>query len=59
MSDLAVAVQEALEEAGIGVPFPQRDLHLVSVSPTAASELERGTTLSPRGGTISDSPGKK
>ncbi len=59
MSDLAVAVQEALEEAGIGVPFPQRDLHLVSVSPNAAAELERGATLSPRGGTVSDSHGKE
>jgi potassium efflux system protein len=58
-SDLAVAIQEALEEAGIGVPFPQRDLHLVSVSPNAAAELEPGTTLSPRGGTVSDSHGKE
>jgi len=58
-SDIAVAVQEALEQAGIGVPFPQRDLHLVSVSPTAAAELERGTTLSPPGGTGSESHGKK
>jgi potassium-dependent mechanosensitive channel len=58
-SDLAVAVQEALDEAGIGVPFPQRDLHLVSVSPEAAAELERGTTLSPQGGAVSDSHGKE
>jgi small-conductance mechanosensitive channel len=28
MSDLAVAASEALEEAGITIPFPQRDLHL-------------------------------
>jgi potassium efflux system protein len=58
-SDIAVAVQEALEQAGIGVPFPQRDLHLVSVSPKAAAELERETTLSPPGGTVSDSHGKE
>jgi small-conductance mechanosensitive channel len=32
-SELAVAIQQALEIAGIEVPFPQRDLHLVSVSP--------------------------
>ncbi len=38
-SRLAVAIQQALEQAGIGVPFPQRDLHLVSVSPRAASGL--------------------
>jgi small-conductance mechanosensitive channel len=38
-SELSVAVQRALAEAGIGVPFPQRDLHLRTVSPAAASEL--------------------
>jgi small-conductance mechanosensitive channel len=32
-SELAVAVQEALEHAGIGVPFPQRDLHIKSEGP--------------------------
>ena len=47
-SDLAVAVQEALEQAGIGVPFPQRDLHLVSVSPNAAPYLGTATQPSPR-----------
>jgi small-conductance mechanosensitive channel len=46
-SDLAVAIQEALDEAGIGVPFPQRDLHLVSVSPTAAADLRRDASQSP------------
>jgi small-conductance mechanosensitive channel len=47
-SELAVAVQEALEHAGIGVPFPQRDLHLVSVSPDAAPDLSTATQPSPR-----------
>ena len=47
-SDPAVAVQEALEQAGIGVPFPQRDLHLVSVSPNAASDLGTASRPSPR-----------
>jgi potassium efflux system protein len=47
-SELAVAVQEALEHAGIGVPFPQRDLHLVSVSPNAAPYLGTATQPSPR-----------
>jgi small-conductance mechanosensitive channel len=45
-SELGVAVQRALAEAGIGVPFPQRDLHLRTVSPTAASEL--GLANAPR-----------
>lgn len=47
-SDLAVAIQEALDEAGIGVPFPQRDLHLVSVSANAAAELVSGTPSASR-----------
>lgn len=42
-SELSVAVQRALAEAGIGVPFPQRDLHLRSVSPEVASEVDRAT----------------
>ena len=32
MSELAVATSEALEAAGINIPFPQRDLHLRNVS---------------------------
>jgi small-conductance mechanosensitive channel len=47
-SELGVAVQRALAEAGIGVPFPQRDLHLRTVSPTAASELGLTGTPAPR-----------
>jgi small-conductance mechanosensitive channel len=41
-SDLAVEIQRALAEAGIGVPFPQRDLHLRTVSESAAAGLGRG-----------------
>jgi small-conductance mechanosensitive channel len=48
-SELSVAIQHALREAGIGVPFPQRDLHLRTVSPTAASELGLVDTPPPRG----------
>jgi small-conductance mechanosensitive channel len=32
-SDLTVAVNNALKEADIEIPFPQRDLHLRTVSP--------------------------
>ncbi len=46
-SELSVAVQRALADAGIAVPFPQRDLHLRTVSPDAAAEL----TSSPPAGT--------
>ncbi len=38
-SELGVAIQEALRQADIGVPFPQRDLHLRSVSGQAAVGL--------------------
>jgi potassium efflux system protein len=38
-SDLALAIHAALRDAGIGIPFPQQDLHLVSVSPEVRSAL--------------------
>jgi small-conductance mechanosensitive channel len=40
-SALGVEIGEALDEAGIEVPFPQRDLHLRSVDETAARRLVR------------------
>jgi small-conductance mechanosensitive channel len=33
MSDLRFMVHKALEEAGIAVPFPQRDVHLDATRP--------------------------
>jgi small-conductance mechanosensitive channel len=48
-SELAVAIQRALAEAGISVPFPQRDLHLRTVSADAASVIGRGGGASARG----------
>jgi small-conductance mechanosensitive channel len=47
-SEIAVAVQQALDEANIGVPFPQRDLHLISAPANAASAL--GAELPQTGG---------
>jgi small-conductance mechanosensitive channel len=41
-SDLRVAVNAALAEAGIEIPFPQRDLHLRSVDPKAGAALAGG-----------------
>jgi small-conductance mechanosensitive channel len=38
-SQLALAVHRALRDAGIEIPFPQRDLHLASVSPSARAAL--------------------
>ena len=40
-SELAVSVNAALAEAGIEIPFPQRDLHLRSVDEPAGAELRR------------------
>lgn len=38
-SNLTVRVHDALQAAGIEIPFPQQDLHVRSVSPTAAAAL--------------------
>jgi potassium efflux system protein len=38
-SDLALAIHRVLRDAGIGIPFPQQDVHLVSVSPEVRSAL--------------------
>ena len=38
-SEIALAVQSRLQDAGISVPFPQRDLHLASVSPSVRDAI--------------------
>ncbi len=38
-SEMMVAVHNALEQAGIEIPFPQRDLHLRSIDPEAAKNI--------------------
>jgi potassium-dependent mechanosensitive channel len=40
-SELALATHRSLREAGIAIPFPQRDLHLASVSPAVRAAFER------------------
>jgi small-conductance mechanosensitive channel len=42
-SEVCIAIGTALREAGIAIPFPQRDLHLVSVDDRAAALLGRRT----------------
>jgi potassium-dependent mechanosensitive channel len=37
-SDVTVAIARALAEAGIEIPFPQRDLHLRSIDPSISSQ---------------------
>jgi len=47
-SDLTVRVYQALNEAGIEIPFPQQDLHLRSVAPEAGALLAgRGSPQAP------------
>jgi len=43
-SDVASAIYDELHEAGITIPFPQRDLHLKSVDPGVAENLRRSET---------------
>ncbi len=43
-SDLAVATAEAFEEAGIEIPYPQRDLHLRSIVPEVREALTGSKT---------------
>ena len=51
-SDVRIELCARLAEAGIAIPFPQRDLHLVSVDPEAARALAlpRGSSGLGRGG---------
>jgi small-conductance mechanosensitive channel len=39
-SDINVAIHAALWEAGISIPFPQRDLHVKSIESDAAAALK-------------------
>jgi len=39
-SELALATHRTLRDAGITIPFPQRDLHLASVSPAVRAAIE-------------------
>jgi len=38
-SDVTVAVAKALREAGIEIPFPQRDLHVRSIDASVAESV--------------------
>ncbi len=39
-SEIKVGINQALKEAGIEIPFPQRDLHIRSVDPTAGKNMK-------------------
>lgn len=50
-SDVTVAVAKALREAGIEIPFPQRDLHVRTVhAPTAELSTEKNMHTASTGG---------
>jgi small-conductance mechanosensitive channel len=53
MDELAVAIQEALDQAGIDVPFPQRDVHIIEASGQAdAAETKPETSSAPPSGKV-------
>ena len=49
-SDVRVALARRLAEAGIAIPFPQRDLHVVSVDPAAGRLLAQAGRPAPGAG---------
>jgi small-conductance mechanosensitive channel len=52
-SELAIAIQEALDQAGIGVPFPQRDVHIIEASGQAnAAKTKPETSAAPPSGKV-------
>jgi potassium-dependent mechanosensitive channel len=44
-SDVAILVNDALQKAGIEIPFPQQDLHLKSLDPSVTGQLLKGEKL--------------
>ena len=53
-SEVALAVMDLLDQAGIEIPFPQRDLRLRAVDPTAAALLASNGSESSSAGPAGD-----
>ena len=53
-SEVALAVMDLLDQAGIEIPFPQRDLRLRAVDPTAAALLASNGSASSSAGPAGD-----
>jgi small-conductance mechanosensitive channel len=45
-SDVTIAVAKAIKEAGIEIPFPQRDLHLRSIGVSMSEKVADRLTAS-------------
>jgi potassium-dependent mechanosensitive channel len=58
-SDVAVAVSEALEQAGIEIPYPQRDLRLRSLEPAVRAALIQETEGEPFSNRTPNDPPRK
>jgi small-conductance mechanosensitive channel len=48
-SDLRFMIEKALAEAGIGIPFPQRDVHIGAGAPLRVEVISRADTPRLRG----------
>ena len=46
-SEMAIEIHRALSEAGVEIPFPQRDLHLRSLAPGLESKLAAAVQAAP------------
>ena len=44
-SEVALAAMQLLDDAGIEIPFPQRDLHVRSIDPSAAALMAENHPL--------------
>ncbi|MFW5837023.1 MAG: hypothetical protein ACOCVM_03385, partial [Desulfovibrionaceae bacterium] len=49
-SEALLAIWRIFREHGIVIPYPQRDLHVVSVSEQARDSLAKGSVRPARGG---------
>jgi len=56
-SEVALSVMQALSDAGIEIPFPQRDLHVRSVDPSAAALLP--SNMEPRDASLTSAEDRK
>ena len=61
-SEVSLAIMQSFEQAGIEIPYPQRDLRLRSIDPSAAAMLAepngvKNTPAESNRGSAGDKPG--